>query len=330
MATLDISNNPKTERFSDKTDRDLIAAFQQRSQQRKLGVELTHAVIRTADRALGELIRRYNRLLWKEAHAVADIDPGDAYAYALQGFERAINKFNLALDGTVVSYALVVVRRSIQLLIKREKRQREKAKRVAVIAPLHHEDELIDPYEAEQREQQSAALQAEVEQLKPSPQKVVAMRRMGMKFTEIGAFLAKTAYAVRMVYNRAVSRLKKRLQHPELHPQKKRLQHPELQPQIVAVEIPPTEPTPEAEPSWMGRLWSRFRKTVRFSKSAAISSNPTPIECQDASDLSVELTKCSAQPSTSTRSTPCSLGQNAKPWRLGFLASVRPTGRPTP
>ena len=306
MATLDISNSPKTERFSDKTDCDLIAAVQQRSHLLETVTAKQHPIIRAGERALAELFRRYNRLLWKEAHAVTGVDPGDAYSYALQGFERAINNFDLSLDCTLVSYSLVVVRRAIQLLLKREKRQREKAERVAVIAPLHHEDELIDPYEDEQREQQNAALQTEVQQLRPSPQKVVAMRRMGMKFTEIGAFFAKTADAVRMVYSRAVSRLKKRLQNS------------------------PTEPTPEAEPSWMGRLWSRFRKTVRFSKSAAISSNPTPIECQDASDLSVELTKCSAQPSTSTRSTPCSLGQNAKPWRLGFLASVRPTGRPTP
>ena len=312
MATLDISNNPKTERFSDQTDRDLIAAVQNRAKLLNSGIDVAHSVIRTADRALAELLRRYNRLLWKEAHAVTGIDPGDAYAYALQGFERAINRFDLSLNGTLVSYALVVVRRSIQLLLKREKRQREKAERVAVSAPLHHEDEFNDPYEDEQREQQSAALQTEVEQLKPSPQKVVAMRRMGMKFSEIGAFFAKTADAVRMVYSRAVSRLKKRFQSS---------------PSEVD-----TSTAPPPEPSWMSRLWSRFCKTVRFSNSAAISASSTSIKSQSEPDLSVDSTKCPSptQSLSPTRSTPCSFRPNPKPWRLGFLASVRPTGRPTP
>lgn len=279
MATLYIPEDSKTERLREKTDESLIEAVQERSRLLKTGTDIRNPAIRLGDRAFAELLNRYQNWLWKQVHLFAELDLDDAYSSALQGFEKAIAKFDLSRGYALVTFANVIVRNAIQKVLRKEKRQDDRAKMAAVVAPLYHEDAFVDPYEEEQRDQQIESLNLEVQQLKPTPQKVVEMRESGMKFTEIGALCCRTADAVRMIFNRAFARLQKRLQ-PE----------PQLQIQLELTlqtaedaESTTTAPEPVPEKGWMGRLWSRFSKNVRFSNSRAISNSSTlpPVENQD-------------------------------------------------
>ena len=264
MAILDISNPSKTERFLAKTDETLIKAVQERAQLLKQGIEES-AIFRAADRALGELIRRYDRWLWKEVRRFPTLDLDDAYSYALRGFQKAIDSFDLTGTYTLVGSACIVVRRSITLLFYREGREAEKERRYAVVAPLQHEDELIDPYEVEQRGQQMAALQDEVKLLKLDRQKVIELRQAGMPWAEIGALFGKTDNAVRAIYSRALARIATRLQDA------KPIEVVEIVEPIEIIE------TPVVKPSWMKQLWTRFKKTVRFSKNRDISGSPSKL-----------------------------------------------------
>jgi RNA polymerase sigma factor (sigma-70 family) len=324
MAILYSSESPKTERFSTKTDHSLIEAVQNRSKLLKTGTDRKHPAIRAGERAFAELLMRYDRWLWKQVRRFSGLDLNEAYSYALQGFERAIDKFDLHSDCPLVGFAAVVVRHAIQLLLRREQRHREKVAMAAEAAPLYHEDEFVDPYENEQREQSVEALHSEVEQLEVSRQKIVEMRQSGMKFSEIGAFFSKTADTVRMIYSRAIARLKKH-----------------LQPQIVEVETPTapaSDPTPTAD--WMGRLWARFCKSVRFSNSSAISDSSTSIESPNALEVSVNAPKrpvpstilhplgvLNASRSPSTKQS-LFLGLTPTSERLGFIRLVRRIRRP--
>jgi RNA polymerase sigma factor (sigma-70 family) len=317
MATLYSSDIPKTERFSTKTDNSLIEAVQNRSKLLKTVTDRHHPIIRAGERAFAELLQRYTRWLWKEVRRFPGLDLNDAYSYALQGFERAIEKFDLHGDCPLVSFAAVVVRRAIQRLLQREQRHRAKVAMAAEVIPLLHEDEWIDPYEDERREHQIEALHSEVEQLKVSRQRIVEMRQSGMTFSTIGAFFSKTADAIRMIYNRAIAHLKKYLQ-------------PEIPPQIVEAE-PPKAPTSDPTPAtgWMGQLWSRFCKGVRFSDSGAISDSSTSIKSPDALDGSVDASQRSspAQFPSSPRSSPCfPLPLDGIISLPGFQANIRKIG----
>jgi RNA polymerase sigma factor (sigma-70 family) len=312
MATLHSLDIARSEQFNSTTDDSLIEAVQERSRLLKTVTDSRNPVIRAGDRALTELLRRYGRWIWKQVHAFTGLDLNDAYSNALQGFQRAIEKFDLNRGYSLVSFASVVVRRAIQRLLNREQTESEKVEMAAEIVPLYHEDEFIDPYEQEQREQQIEALNSEIGQLKPTPQKIIEMRDAGMKFREIGAFFSKSAGAVRMDYNRAKASLKKQLQpeplesplqiQPQLAlqtaeveptteiaeltatPFSKREVEPKTSDPIAEVEnsTAPSSATPP-ETGWMGRLWSRFSESVRFLKSGAISNNLTipPVESQD-------------------------------------------------
>jgi RNA polymerase sigma factor (sigma-70 family) len=329
MATLYSSDIPKTERFSAKTDHSLIEAVQNRSKLLKTLTDLNHPVIRAGERAFTELLRRYTRWLWKEVHRFIDLDLNDAYSYALQGFEQAINKFDLHGDCALVSFAAVVVRRAIQRLLQREQRHREKVAMAAEVAPLYHEDKFIDPYEDERRDQQMEALHSEVEQLEVSRQKIVEMRQSGLKFAEIGAFFSKTADAIRMIYSRAIARLKKHLQ-PPFDSLRLRSGQAAQGPPTTEVETP-TAPASDPTPTtgWMGQFWSRFCKSVRFLDSGAISDSSTPIKSPEALEVWVDAPKRSSpvHDPSSPRSFPCfPLPFDERISLPGFPASVPKTG----
>ena len=207
MAVLDISPKPQSERFSEKTDLNLIEMVQERNKLVKSGIDGLSSIIRAGDRALAELFRRYESLLWKEAMFVSNsVDVGDAYAVALKALGNAINKFRIGFRCALITFALPIVRNAIKKLLNDATKQRKKAEKFEVIALPYHEDKLIDSYEVEQREQQKAALKSEVEHLKPNPQKVVEMRQAGMSFKDIAAFFGRSPDAIRMVYNRAILR----------------------------------------------------------------------------------------------------------------------------
>ena len=292
MATIYIPEDSKTERLREKTDESLIEAVQERSRLLKTGTDIRNPAIRLGDRAFAELLNRYQNWLWKQVHLFAELDLDDAYSSALQGFEKAIAKFDLSRGYALVTFANVIVRHAIQKVLHKEQRQDDRAKMAAVVAPLYHEDKFADPYELEQHEQQIESLNLEVQQLKPTPQKIVEMRESGMKFTEIGALCCRTADAVRMIFNRAFVRLQKRLQ-PKAQLQiqlELTLQTAEVDslatvpapiPEVENSIAPASESIPEK--GWMGRLWSRFSQNVRFSNSRAISNSSilSPEENQD-------------------------------------------------
>jgi RNA polymerase sigma factor (sigma-70 family) len=322
MATIYISEPSKTERFSEKTDHSLIEAVQERSILLKTGTDERNPAIRLGNRAFSELIKRYNNWIWKQVNAFTGLGHNEAYSAALQGFEKAIAKFDLSQGYALASFASVVVHHAIQKVLHKEQRQIEKVKLAAAIAPLYHEDEFVDPYEQEQREQQIKSLNSEIENLEPSGQKIVELRNAGMKFRQIGEFFGKTADAVRMIFNRAIALLKKQLQ-----PQTA-LQTAEVD-ESMAIE-------PAVIPEgWMGRLRSLFSKGVRFLKSRAIS-NSSIIPSSNSHgrlDLSVKLPKLpdSTLDSSSTRSSPCSsLLIDERMFCPGSQVSDLATGRTSP
>ena len=294
MAVLDISPKPQSERFSEKTDLNLIEMVQERNKLVKSGIDGLSSIIRAGDRALAELFRRYESLLWKEAMFVSNsVDVGDAYAAALKALGNAINKFRIGFSCALVTFALPIVRNAIKKLLNDVTKQREKAEKFEVIALPYHEDKLIDSYEVEQREQQKAALKLEVEQLKPNPQKVVEMRQAGMSFKDIAAFFGRSPDAIRMVYNRAILRLTKRLSG-----------------EVKPIEV---EETPVPQANWMQRLRTRFLKTVRFSEIRDISSSSISIQ------------------SATTKESQCLHPQTTvePPHHPGSHANVSPNGRLT-
>ncbi len=274
MANLYISEPSKTEQISEKTDYSLIEAVQERAKLLKTGTDGRNPAIRFGDRAFAQLLKRYNNWIWKQIHSFSGLDLNEAYSNALQGFERAISKFDLSRGYALVTFASVAVRRAIQGVVIREQKQTEKIVLAAEIATSYHEDEFIDPYEQEAREQNIASLNEEIGHLEASPQQILQMRNIGMKYREIGTFINKSADAVRMIYTRAVALLQKQLQ-----PQ------PATQtPDVEDLPVAASEPIPKR--GWMGRLWSRFSESVRFFDTDHISNNPTisPKEAQQDVD----------------------------------------------
>ena len=260
----------------------------------KSGIDGLSSIIRAGDRALAELFRRYEPLIWKEAMFVSNsVDVGDAYAVALKGLGNAINKFKIGFRCALVTFALPIVRNAIKKLLNDATKQRKKAEKFEVIAPLYHEDTLIDSYEVEQCEQQKAALKSEVKHLKPNPQKVVEMRQAGMSFKDIAAFFGRSPDAIRMVHNRAILRLTKRLSG-----------------EVKPIEV---EETPVPQANWMQRLRTRFLKTVRFSEIRDISSSSISIQ------------------SITTKESQCLHPQPTvkPPHHPGSHANVSPNGHPT-
>jgi RNA polymerase sigma factor (sigma-70 family) len=267
MANLYSSEPSKNEQISEKTDYSLIEAVQERARLLKMGTDERNPAIRHGDRAFAQLLKRYNNWIWKQVHSFTGIDLNEAYSNALQGFERAIAKFDLSRGYALVTFASVAVRRAIQGVVISEQKQVEKIALAAEIATPYHEDEFIDPYEQEAHEQSIAALNEEIGHLEASPQLILQMRNMGMKYREIGTFINKSADAVRMIYNRAVSLLQKQLQ-------------PQPATQTAEAEnLSATASEPIPKQGWMGRLRSRFSETVRFFGTDHISSNP-PKEAQ--------------------------------------------------
>uniref|UniRef100_B8HZ29 RNA polymerase, sigma-24 subunit, ECF subfamily n=1 Tax=Cyanothece sp. (strain PCC 7425 / ATCC 29141) TaxID=395961 RepID=B8HZ29_CYAP4 len=169
---------------------------------------------RTADRAFAELLSRYHQWLWKQIHKLPGLDESEAYSAALEGFRRAIITFDLSSGYALVTWASHCVRSALTAVFAREQRQAAKVERVAAIAPLVHEDELIDPFEMEQLHRDLQHLQIAITQLSTATQAIITMRTTGMSFVQISQELGKSASAVRMSYNRALKSLQRLLSLP--------------------------------------------------------------------------------------------------------------------
>jgi RNA polymerase sigma factor (sigma-70 family) len=205
----------KSERIPEKTDHSLIQAVQERTKLLKTGTDSNNWAIRLGDRAFSELLKRYNSWIWKQVNSFTGLDLDAAYSSALQGFERAIAKFDLSRGYALTTFATLVVQRSIQSLFRQEQKQAEKVAAAVANARLYYEDVFIDPDDQDEREEQIEALNSARENLELSPERIKEMRDSGMKYPEIGAFFRKSAGAVRMIYNRTFAASKKYLQ-PEL------------------------------------------------------------------------------------------------------------------
>lgn len=254
----------KSERISEKTDDSLIEAVQERTRLLKSGIDTHNRAIRHGDRAFTELLKRYHAWIWKQVNSFNGLDLDEAYSAALQGFERAIAKFDLSRGYALTTFATLVVQRSIQSLFRRAQKEAEKVAAAIANAELYYEDAFIESNEQDEREGQIEALNCARENLEPTPEQIKEMRDSGMKYRAIGAFFRKSADAVRMIYNRVFGAPKKYLQ-----PQLEQTDEGET---LVAVAI---EPIPER--GWMGRLWSRFSGCVRFLDSSEPISNSSTI-----------------------------------------------------
>jgi len=224
---------------------------------------LTHIEKRLGDRAFAELLNRYNRWIWKQINLIPRLDPDDAYSAALEGFQKAIATFDLSSGNALVSWAYHCVRGALGNLLRKEQSQAARVKKLAATTLLACEDELQDPYEQEQLHQSVEKLRGATAQLSKTAQQIVSKRNEGMKFAEIGAELGKSADAVRMAYNRAITALNQMLSQP-----------PEcvvisgepvvIQEKQSAFQVPAT--------NWMKQLWERSLVNVRLRRRVPILS----------------------------------------------------------
>ncbi len=220
---------------------------------------LTHSEKRLGDRAFAELLKRYNRWIWKQINSIPRLDLDDAYSAALEGFQKAIATFDLTTENALASWAYHCVRGALGTVLRKELGQVARVEKLAAITSLTCEDELRDPYEEEQLHQSVEKLYGATAQLSETAQQIVSKRNEGMKFAAIGAELGKSADAVRMAYNRAITTLNQMLAKP-----------PEVvEPSefIVVQENQSAFQVPAA--NWMKRLWSRSRVNVRFFEARA-------------------------------------------------------------
>lgn len=230
--------------------------------QRMLGAPtieaLTQIEKRSSDRAFAELLSRYNRWIWKQIKSIPRLDPDDAYSAALEGFQKAIATFDLTSGNALASWAYHCVRGALATVLRNQQRQAARVEKLkATNTTLVHEDELRDPYEEEQLHQCVEKLHQASSLLSETAQQIVLKRNEGMKFRAIGAELGKSADAVRMAYNRAITALGGVLtQQPEsvitTQDQPTVLQEEQLQSTFQAPEN-----------NWMKSLWERCKLNVR-------------------------------------------------------------------
>lgn len=237
--------------------------------QRMLGAPskaaLTQIEKRLSDRAFAELLARYHRWIWKQIKSIPRLDPDDAYSAALEGFQKAIATFDLTSGNALASWAYHCVRGALGTVLRNQQRQAARVEKLkATNTTLVHEDDLRDPYEEEQLHQCVEKLHQASSLLSETAQQIVLKRNEGMKFRAIGAELGKSADAVRMAYNRAITALGGMLtQQPEFvvitHEQPTVLQENQS-----TFQLP--------EMNWMRRLWERCKLNVRsFERSPILS-----------------------------------------------------------
>ena len=176
---------------------------------------LTRIEKRLGDRAFAELLKRYNRWIWKQIKSLPSLDPNDAYSAALEGFQKAIATFDLTSRNALASWAYHCVRGALGTVLRKEQGQVARMEKLtASNTALVYEEELQDPYEEGQLYQSVEKLYGATNQLSKTAQQIVSKRNEGMKFAAIGAELGKSSDAVRMAYNRAIAALNQRLAKP--------------------------------------------------------------------------------------------------------------------
>ncbi|MBW4637626.1 MAG: sigma-70 family RNA polymerase sigma factor [Gloeocapsa sp. UFS-A4-WI-NPMV-4B04] len=246
--------------------------------QRMLGAlsktALTQIEKRRGDRAFAELLSRYNRWIWKQINSISRVDPDDAYSAALEGFQKAIATFDLTSGNALASWAKHCVRGALAAVLRNQQGQAARVEKLKATTTLVHEDELRDPYEEEQLHQCVEKLHQASSLLSETAQQIVLKRNEGMKFKAIGAELGKSADAVRMAYNRAITALGGMLTQ---QPESVVITQPES---VVITHKPPTVLQEEQlqstfqtpENNWMKSLWERCKLNVRSFERAPILS----------------------------------------------------------
>lgn len=244
--------------------------------QRMLGAPskaaLTQIEKRFCDRAFAELLSRYNRWIWKQINSISRLDPDDAYSAALEGFQKAIATFDLTSGNALASWAKHCVRGALATVLRNQQGQAARVEKLKATTTLVYEDEPIDPYEEEQLHQCVEKLHQASSLLSETAQQIVLKRNEGMKFRAIGAELGKSADAVRMAYNRAITALGGMLTQ---QPESVVITQPE------SVVITNEQPTVLQENqstfqvpgnNWMRCLWERCKLNVRLKKRVPILS----------------------------------------------------------
>jgi RNA polymerase sigma factor (sigma-70 family) len=267
----------KTEQNSDNPDYALIEAVQQRHILIESGcTDLKHPIIRKGERALAELLSRYENWIWKQVHNASGIDTHEAHSTVLEFFSKAIATFDLTSGYALTTYAVRCVRNALNSLHRKENSQSEKVTRYAANASLVHEDEFIDPYEQAQRDRTIGQLYEAIGCLNEGDREIVLLHdEQGKRFTEICELVGRSYDAVRQAYYRA-----KRFILGLLQPSFQSAEAPE-----IPLDTPEIAPIPEK--GWMGRLLERFKSPVRFFIPSAISnSSPITETSNDASALS--------------------------------------------
>jgi RNA polymerase sigma-70 factor (ECF subfamily) len=236
---------------------------------------LTQIEKRLSDRAFAELLSRYNRWIWKQIKSIPRLDPDDAYSAALEGFQKAIATFDLTSGNALASWAKHCVRGALGTVLRNQQGQAARVEKLkATNTTLVYEDDLRDPYEEEQLHQCVEKLHQASSLLSETAQQIVLKRNEGMKFRAIGAELGKSADAVRMAYNRAITALGGMLTQ---QPESVVITQPES---VVTTHKPPTvlqeeqlQSTFQApENNWMKSLWERCKLNVRSFERAPILS----------------------------------------------------------
>lgn len=234
---------------------------------------LTQIEKRLSDRAFAELLSRYNRWIWKQINSLTRVDPDDAYSAALEGFQKAIATFDLTSGNALASWAKHCVRGTLATVLRNQQGQAARVEKLKATTTLVYEDDLRDPYEEEQLHQCVEKLHQASSLLSETAQQIVLKRNEGMKFRAIGAELGKSADAVRMAYNRAITALGGMLtQQPEsvvvTQPESVVVTHE--QPTVLQ-ENHSTFQVPEMK-NWMKSLWKRCKLHVRsFERSPILS-----------------------------------------------------------
>lgn len=223
---------------------------------------LTGIEKRLGDRAFAELLKRYNRWIWKQIKSIPRLEPNDAYSAALEGFQKAIATFDLTSGNALASWAYHCVRGALGTVLRKEQGQVARMEKLtASNTALVYEEELQDPDEEEQLYQSVEKLHGAAAQLSETAQQIVLKRNEGMKFAAIGAELGKSADATRMAYNRAIAALKLMLAKP-----------PEFG-VVVRVQVTVREKkqsTQISKTNWMKRLWERSKFIVRLCRRVPI------------------------------------------------------------
>jgi RNA polymerase sigma factor (sigma-70 family) len=243
VIVMDITLFPsesKSEQISAEIEYSLIAQAQERYKLLTTAQDLNleaKKTIRQGERALERLLASLGKYIesriWRLLAKNPTLNREDLRQSAQEGIIKAIHSFDLSKGFRLITWAWYQISSQFKNLITGEVTQSKAESSAKTQTPVAQDNPQVDVLQVD-------SIKKVVARFKQPIQKIIELRTQGYEFPEMGKLLGKTADACRMVYNRAIQRIRQLL--------------------LPSETVHPVTPSTQ----WMSRLKLRFGKNVRF------------------------------------------------------------------